>query len=102
MMSRINGGMAMNPAPVGVNWGTTNIPKEKWIDPNKTYQTKSGRNIVGIRIQMTNSQNDEVTFPIKGSIDMGKHKSPVFMIWTIDGRADLFKETNFDLIEINA
>jgi hypothetical protein len=95
----------MNKAPIGVSWGTTNIPKDKWIDPtdlDKTYQTKSGKSIRGLQITMTNSLDNEVTFPVKGSVDMGKGKRPKFMIWTLDGRADLFQETNFDLKEVRA
>ena len=92
----------MNKAPAGVNWGTTNIPKEKWIDLKKSYQTRSGRKITGLKIQMTNSLDNEVSFPVKGSVNMGKNKKPVYMIWTLDGRANLFQETNFDLREIRA
>ena len=92
----------MNKAPKGVNWGTTNTPKEKRIDPNKTYQTRSGRNIRGLQIKMTNSLDNEVTFPVKGSVDMGKNKRLKYMIWTLDGRADLFQDTNFDLREVRA
>jgi hypothetical protein len=91
----------MKKAPVGVSWGTTNTPKEKWIDAKKSYQTKSGKKILGLTIQMTNSLDNEVTFPVKGSIDMGKGKQNRYMIWTLDGLAGL-EDKSVDLVEIKA
>jgi hypothetical protein len=87
----------MKASPKGVSWGTTNIPKKKWIDLNKTYQTRSGKRILGLHIKLTNSLDNEVTFPVKGSVDMGRNKRPKYMIWTLDGRADLFQDTDLDL-----
>jgi len=89
----------MNKAPKGVSWGTTNTPKKKWIDPTKVYKTRSGKTVMGLDVKLTNSLNNEVTFPVKGSIDMGYKKQPKYMIWTLDGRMDLFHETSWDLVE---
>jgi hypothetical protein len=97
------------PAPEGVNWGTTNTPVEKRIDPNKTYKTRSGRRVFDIVIKLYNSCGREVTYPVKGSIDMGKNRMPAYGIWTLDGRGSVMPDSfhhkgvnpsNSDLIEV--
>ena len=99
----------MKPAPKGVNWGTTNTPVEKRIDPSKTYRTRNGRKVFNIEIKLYNSCGNEVTFPVKGSIDMGKNCQPAYGIWTLDGRASVLPDSmhhkginpsNGDLIEV--
>jgi hypothetical protein len=90
----------MIPAPEGVGWGTTNTPREKWIDLHKHYRTRDGKEVT-FHIQLTNSLNCEVTFPVKGSIDRGPGKKPEYHIWTLDGRSDLFEERPEDLVEVN-
>ena len=92
----------MKKAPEGVGWGTTNTPKSKRIDPNKAYRTRRHQLIIGLEIQLANSNGNEVTFPVKGSVVMGKGKKPMYTIWTLDGKHDLFQDTDLDLVEIKA
>ena len=92
----------MNAAPEGVGWGTTNIPEEKRIDITKEYRTARGGKVLGLTIQLTNSCDNEVTFPVKGSIKVGR-KMPRYCIWTLDGKADLFTSgmiCDDDLVEM--
>lgn len=86
------------PAPEGVLWGTTNIPEADRIDPEKTYKTRSGKKVVWLKIVLYNSNGHEVTFPVKGSIDRGPEVDPRYQIWTLDGHADLFLESEDDLV----
>ena len=89
----------MNVAPKGVSWGTTNTPVNERITLSKKYKTRNGKEIVGLHIKMSNSCNDEVTFPVKGSVKT-KGRQPRYQIWTLDGRAGLFSESPDDLIEM--
>lgn len=70
-------------------WGTEVIPREKWIDPEKKYRTRSGKKVFGLKIVLHNSVGDEVTYPVKGSIDNGPRREPRYCIWSLDGRADV-------------
>ena len=88
-------------APKGVSWGTTNVPKEKWIDITKTYKTRNGKEVEGLHIVMHNSCGDEVTYPVKGSVVVKKRpRKTEYHIWSLDGRANtVFKDTEHrDLI----
>ena len=73
------------------NWGKDVIPKEFWIDVSKKYVTRSGLNIENIQIIMENSNGNEVTFPVKGTLVTkrdGKKDKRSYEIWTLDGRKD--------------
>lgn len=76
------------------SWGSGVIPREKWVDPNKRYRTREGKKVFGIRIELHNSEGKEVTYPVKGSIDMGKHRQPRYQIWSLDGKADIVWHQN--------
>ena len=90
--------------PLGVGWGTTNIPKENWIDLDKTYTTREGKKVEGLQIVLHNSCGNEVTYPVKGTIvikEKPKRKTE-YRIWSLDGKADVvFRgKEQFDLIEV--
>jgi predicted membrane GTPase involved in stress response len=93
----------MTKAPEGVNWGTTNTPKEDWITPYKSYKTKSGKKVIIHNIKLFNDAGREVTYPVKGTIitkRKGKSDKHEYAIWSLDGRANVvFSDTN-DLIEV--
>jgi hypothetical protein len=78
------------------NWGTDIIPKKFWIDPNKNYITKSGLNVVNIKIILTNSNGNEATYPVKGTIltKNGNELTSEYAIWSLDGRSDVVKGNN--------
>lgn len=91
-------------SPSGVGWGTTNIPKEDWIDLDKSYKTRGGKRVEGLQIVLHNSCGHEVTYPVKGTIvlqEKPKRKTE-YRIWSLDGKADVvFRgKEQFDLIEI--
>ena len=91
------------PAPLGVNWGTTNTPEAKRIDPKKKYRTRGGIEVGMLEIKLYNGMGHEVTFPLKGSILRKTKKGrlkPDFNIWTLDGRAGVFGEDINDLTEV--
>jgi len=70
------------------------------IDINKTYKTKSGKRVFGLKIVMQNSCGRDVTFPVKGTIILSeKPRRTSYAIWTLEGRADVLKETGRDLVE---
>lgn len=73
----------------GRNWGSDVIPKDKWIDPNKKYFCSAGR-VTNLEIKLHNSNGDEVTFPVKGSIIVRTYKTKPpkleYCAWTLDGR----------------
>jgi len=69
------------------------------IDINKQYQTKSGKDIFGLKIVEKTSGGFMATFPVKGSIDRGKGKAPRYQIWTLDGRTSIFGDSQDDLIK---
>jgi hypothetical protein len=70
------------------SWGTENVPKELWVDTSKEYRTRSGKRVVGLRIQMCNSMGQEVTYPVKGSIETISPNGRVshqYRIWSLSG-----------------
>lgn len=84
-------------------WGTDVIPKENWIDPEKTYKTRSGKEVIGLQIVLKNSCDKEVTYPVKGTIILKKKPlRTTYQIWSLDGKIDVVwdKENDFDLIEV--
>jgi len=89
------------PAPEGVSWGTTNIPVDKRIDLSKTYATRAGIPVHGLRIKLHNGLGNEVSYPVKGSIKKKGH-SPRYQIWTLDGRTLASSECSDDLVEKEA
>ena len=76
-------------------WGTEVIPRKDWIDTSKEY-TCNGRPVLGLYIQLTNSCNREVTFPVKGSIKMSKTKTD-YCVWTLDGKIQEGETSEYDL-----
>jgi hypothetical protein len=84
----------------GKGWGTEVVPKELWIDPSKKY-TAGGNPVYDLRIVLHNSNGDEVTFPVKGTIRLIKFpRKKKNQIWTLDGRADPTWGTGDDLVEV--
>ena len=81
------------------SWGSEVIPQSKWIDTTKETKTKDGRRVFGLTKKMLNSCGNEVTFPIKGSIDNGVRKAPTYMVWTLDGRTYLDRMSEMDLVQ---
>jgi hypothetical protein len=76
------------------------VPKEKWIDPTKQYKTRSGKRVISIDILLKNSIGEEVTFPVKGVVVLSeKPYRSSYQIWTLDGRASIFKDHKDDLVE---
>lgn len=61
------------------------------IDPNKKY-TCNGNPVENIRIVLHNSNGDEVTYPVKGSIvhtSKSGRKSYEYAIWSLDGKSNI-------------
>lgn len=75
------------------------------VDLTKRYATRDGREVELYDIVEFNSAGDRVTFPIKGNIitrtPAGRRRT-AYTIWKRNGRADIFRESPDDLIEINA
>lgn len=72
----------------GKSWGTDVIPEELWIDPAKSY-TCGGNPVHNLRIELHNSNGDEVTYPVKGTIRyVGFPRKKKNTIWSLDGRAN--------------
>ena len=93
----------LTPSPEGVGWGTTNTPKEQWIDVNKTYKTRDGKRVEGLHIVLHNCCGHEVTYPVKGSIILKeKPRKTEFAIWSLDGKKNIvFTDgKNHDLIKV--
>lgn len=71
------------------SWGTTVVPKAKWIDLSKEY-TCGGKRVIGLNIQLHNSVGNEVTYPVKGSVVLREKPLKLqYRIWSLDGRADV-------------
>lgn len=88
---------------IGKDWGTDIVPKEKWINTDCAYKTRSGQDVIHLDIVLKNSQGHEVTFPVKGSIVLKRNKKGTptrtrYTIWMLDGRASLFGDHEDDLI----
>jgi hypothetical protein len=88
------------------NWGTDVIPKEFWIDlSSHEYQLRCGFKIVNIDIVLYNSNNKEVTYPVKVSyIEEREEKKDkiVYDIFSLDGRKDInsLKEHPLDIVKV--
>ena len=62
-------------------------------------KTKGGQEVVHLQYVPKNSIGATVTFPLKGTII--RRRKPLkteFQIWTRDGRASVFEETEDDLV----
>jgi hypothetical protein len=91
------------PAPKGLGWGTTNIPKEKWIDPNKKYKTRNGKRVENLHIVLYNSVGDEVTYPVKGTVVVRERpRKTEYCIWSLDGQKNICfqDQKGYDLVQI--
>jgi hypothetical protein len=74
-----------------VNWGSNVIPKEFHLDLSKTHTLRNGWKIENLTMTLFNSNDKEVTYPIKGTYiepRVGKSNKRHFDIWTLDGRKD--------------
>jgi len=81
-------------------WGTAMVPPAERIDPAKRY-TCGGRPVLGLAVELYNSYGEEVTFPVKGSVDMGKGKKLQYRIWTLNGQSWVGESNQFtDLVEV--
>lgn len=86
------------------NWGSDIIPKENWIDPKKTYITRSGLRVIDIHIVMCNSTGREVTYPIKGTVVVRERPYKTeYHVWSLDGKSDVVwgNHSDRDLVEFN-
>jgi len=78
------------------DWGSDVIPKELWINieafnkgdiPLKLKTIDGWEVIPGtLELKLFNSSDEEVTFPIKGSIRKEGKRKAGYCIWTLDGR----------------
>lgn len=84
------------------SWGSDVIPEEFWIDITKNYKTRDGKKVILDGIVMKNEEDNEVTYPIKGSIitpRKDKKDSVERAIWSLDGREDVLGfSTKGDLV----
>lgn len=71
------------------------------LDLTKSVQTRNGKKIIGLRVVTHNSAGREVTFPVKGSIFMGKGKPLSYNIWTLDGRISVINQKPHPLDIVN-
>lgn len=76
------------------SWGLDIIPKNLQIDMLKKYKTLDDKEVVITDIKLYNSNNLEVTFPIKGFIilknkNKNKKDKIIHTTWTLDGRVDV-------------
>lgn len=73
--------------------GSDVIPKKRWIDPQRRYKTRSGKEVIGLKVELHNEVGNEVSFPVKGSVVV--RKTPVkyeYKIWTLDGRSQIIDD----------
>ena len=74
------------------SWGLDIIPKNLQIDKLKKYKTLNGNKVVITDVKIYNSNNLEVTFPVKGYIilkNKNKKDELIHTTWTLDGRVDV-------------
>ena len=74
------------------SWGLDIIPKNLQIDKLKKYKTLDGNKVVITDVKIYNSNNLEVTFPVKGYIilkNKNKKDELIHTTWTLDGRVDV-------------
>lgn len=84
------------------NWGTKVIPKERWIDVNKSYIC-DGKRVIGLYIKLHNDVGDEVTYPVKGSIVVRENPIKLqYALWSLDGRADVVWGKGYNLVEVKS
>lgn len=70
-------------------------------DTTRTYHTRRGDRVVLHAFVPRNSPGDLVTFPISGTIFYkGRPRKKKFQIWTLEGRADVFRPTGDDLVDL--
>ena len=85
-----------------LNWGTKVIPQKFWLKKGDKVMTRNGKKAFIENITLYNSNDNEVTFPVKGYYlhrREGNKPKKVRCIWTIDGRSDVTKiENDLDLI----
>ena len=77
------------------DWGTDNIPKNKWVDVEKKYKTRDGRDVINLQIVLHNSCGNEVTYPVKGSIikrGTSARKKTEYTVWSLDGRHNILEK----------
>lgn len=88
---------------MAINWGSSVIPKNQWIDINRKY-TSNGCEVINLQIVLHNSNNKEVTYPVKGSVIVRKKPLKVeYMIWSLDGKRDVVwgNDQKTNLIEVH-
>jgi hypothetical protein len=95
------------PAPKGVSWGTTNVPKDKWLDLSKMYKTASGKTVESLSCILYNSLGEEVAYPLKGTVVLCKHpRKTRYTSWTLDGRENTLPQISnidsesYNLVEV--
>jgi len=66
----------------------------------KTATLRNGEKVINIHYVKKNSAGQDVTFPIKGSIKR-VHKRLEYKIWKLNGRAEVFGESPYDIVKIN-
>jgi len=73
------------------DWGTHNIPEERWIKPELEYES-NGHRVINIQIKLHNSLGEEITFPVSGSlVTREKPLKTEWTYWTLDGRYNILK-----------
>jgi len=72
------------------NWGSDVIPKSEWINTEKQY-TSGACEVVDLKIVLHNSNDSEVTYPVKGTVILATKPrlKTEYRIWSLDGRADV-------------
>ena len=83
------------------NWGSTIIPKEKWINPGKSY-TCNGHKVIGLQINLFGEGSDrEVTFPLRGVLITKKNQLKMdYNLWTLNGKHNIMHDSIYDLVEV--
>lgn len=72
------------------NWGKDVVPKDQWIDPEKSYYTRDGHRVEYIQIVMENSVGAEVTYPVKGTVVLrDSPRKTEYHIWSLEGKRDI-------------
>lgn len=78
--------------------------KRKKIDPNKEYRTRSGCQVMGLKIVPRNSAGGLVTYPVKGTvIRREKPRKIEYQIWSIYGETNVVwpgLKSEDDLVEV--
>jgi hypothetical protein len=70
-------------------------------DTTRSYTTRNGDRVILHEFVPQNSLGDTVTFPIIGTIRFkGYPRKKKMQIWTLEGRADIFKPSGDDIIDL--